>query len=122
MTGGLTPASVALFAMAAVAALGDWVAVARDARRGADPGAPGPASRARLVTKPLVLVLLVGVGIRPFGEARAGHLSTHFLGAGRVGTSVKPSPFAIVSVMARRPFTTSITYPAVTPSFSPAFR
>ena len=63
MTGSLTPASIALLAMAAVAAGADWVVVARDASRPHDAGRPRATPSARLFTKPLVLVLLVAVAI-----------------------------------------------------------
>ena len=63
MTGSLTPASIALLAMAAVAAGADWVVVARDASRPHEAGRPRATPSARLFTKPLVLVLLVAVAI-----------------------------------------------------------
>jgi len=45
------------------AAVADWVVVARAASRPDDPAAHGTASAARCVTKPLVLVLLIGAAI-----------------------------------------------------------
>jgi uncharacterized membrane protein YhhN len=67
MPAGLTPLSLALLAAAAVAAVADWSVVAggdRAATVAAGLGAaPGTETRARLVTKPLVLVLLIGVAL-----------------------------------------------------------
>jgi uncharacterized membrane protein YhhN len=71
MPAGLTPLSLALLAAAAVAAVADWSVVAgADSRATAAAGQgaaqaapPRTASRARFVTKPLVLVLLIGVAL-----------------------------------------------------------
>jgi len=75
MPAGLTPLSLALLVAAAVAAVADWsvvagadsratVAAGRGTAQAAAQGtAPRAGSRARLVTKPLVLVLLIGVAL-----------------------------------------------------------
>ena len=63
MTAGLTPLSLAFLGAAAIAALADWVVVARRARSLDDPGASRAGSRLRFVTKPLVLVLLIGAAV-----------------------------------------------------------
>lgn len=54
----MTPAALALFALALAAAVADWAAVAASGR-----GRPGPPSRVRWVTKPLPLILLIAAAL-----------------------------------------------------------
>jgi uncharacterized membrane protein YhhN len=64
MPAGLTPLSLVLLGAAAVAAIADWTVVALADRAPRDVhAAAAPAPPARLVTKPLVLVLLIGVAL-----------------------------------------------------------
>ena len=60
---GLTPLSLALLAAALVAAVADWAVVGRAGEAATDPDGGRGAPRARLVTKPLPLVLLIGVAL-----------------------------------------------------------
>jgi uncharacterized membrane protein YhhN len=77
MPASLTPLALALLAAAGLAALADWALVAREGRAGGGPGGPAAGARSdqgtgsdpaaglrpRVITKPLVLVLLIGVAL-----------------------------------------------------------
>ncbi len=58
MPAGLTPAALGLLCLAAIGAIADWAVVAARER-----GRPALPARARWLTKPLPLVLLIGVAL-----------------------------------------------------------